>query len=351
MKRIFIGLLFVLVALSGCIINIKTKNGSDGGVFVTLDKGETWTQIALIYRVSDVVKTFNNVDLTAMAVDPLDNKALYIATHDNGMFYTYDSGVGWHQTLADKGRINAMTISPKESCIIYAAIANRVYKSIDCNRHWIYQLIESRADPNNQITSLAVDYYDTNIVYAGTSGKGLFRSDNGGFSWHAVKFFNDRIAKVLINPNNPSIMYVALESQGIYKTLDRGESWQMIFSDEDRKNYDTFLVYRDIILDPTVDDGLLYACQYGLFRSGDGGATWKNIKLLTPPNTSVIYSLAVNPLNGQEIYYGIDTVLYRSVDGGENWITRSLPTSRAAKFIFIDPKEPSKIFLGVKQTN
>jgi len=349
--KLLIVLLFAAVLLIGCKVTVKTKGGADGGVYVSLDKGDNWNQIVLIYRVSDLVKTFSNVDLTAFTMDPLDNKALYIATHDDGMFYTYDSGVGWHQTLEDKGRINSVAISPKESCIIYAAIANRVYKSTDCNRHWTYQLIESRADPNNQITSLVIDNFDTSVIYAGTSGKGLFRSDDGGFSLHVVKFFDDRIAKVLINPNNSQIIYVATESSGIFKTLDEGNNWQQLFSEEIKQSYDTLLVYRDIILDPTVEDGLLYACQYGLFRSIDGGLNWQNIKLLTPPSTTAIYSLAINPNNSQEIYYGIDTVLYRTVDGGLNWITRSLPTSRAAKFLIIDPKEPSRLYLGVKQIN
>lgn len=347
--KLFISLLLIVLILSGCVINVKTTSGDDGGVFVSNDKGDNWSQITLIYRVSDLVKTFSNVDLTDMIIDPLDNKALYIATHDQGIFYTYDGGVGWHQTMDRKGRINTLAISPKESCVIYAAISNRVYKSIDCSRHWNYQLIESRADPNNQITALAVDNYDTNIIYASTSGKGLFRSEDGGFSWHVVKFFDDRITKVLILPTNNNVIYVATQSKGIFKTADRGEIWYELFDEEMKEEYPNLLTYQNVILDPTVEDGLFYACQYGLFRTTNGGATWSNIELLTPPNTTTIYSLAISPQNSQEIYYGIDTVLYRSVDGGENWITRDLQTSRAAKFLLIDPEQPSRIYLGVKK--
>ncbi|MBU1130570.1 hypothetical protein KJ840_00335 [Patescibacteria group bacterium] len=349
--KLIISLLFITLVLSGCLINVKTTGGgfSDGGVFVSGNSGDDWQQISLIYRVSDVEKTFSNVDLTAMVMDPLDNKAIYIATHDQGLFYTYDAGAGWHQTLQDKGRINALAISPSESCIIYAAISNRVYKSVDCNRHWDYKLIESRADPDNQITSLAIDNYNTNVIYAGTSGKGLFRSDDGGYSWHVVKFFNDRVDKVLILPANNQVIYVVTASQGIFKTADQGESWLEVFDEAMKKEYGNLLTYRDLILDPTVEDGLFYACNYGLFRSADGGAAWKNIDLLTPPNTAVIYSLAINPQNGQEIYYGIDTLLYRSEDGGANWITRTLPTSRAAKYLIADPRQSARVYLGVKK--
>jgi len=104
-----------------------------------------------------------------------------------------------------------------------------------------------------------------------------------------------------------------------------------------------------LILDPTVSDGILYASQYGLLRSADGGNTFEEIPLLTPPSTTAIYSLAINPRNGQEMYYGIATALYRSIDGGQNWTTRALPSSRAARFLLIEPEEPARLYLGVKK--
>ena len=94
-------------------------------------------------------------------------------------------------------------------------------------------------------------------------------------------------------------------------------------------------------------DGLIYASQYGLLKSDDGGVNWRSINLLTPPGTAVIYGLAINPKNNKEIYYGIGTALYRTDDGGINWTPRSLPTSRGAFFIGINPENPKQIYLGV----
>lgn len=357
-------LLLLLLLVSACSVKVNNKPANDGGVYISPDKGENWAQISFIYQANGTIQSFNNVDLTDMVRDSLDSHAYYVATHANGLFYTYDRGVGWHQTLADKGRINAVAVDPKASCIIYAAVANRLYKSIDCNRHWNYQLVEatvesnqqknnklteSATDPNNQILSLAVDPYDSNIVYAGTSGKGLYRSDNGGLSWHSLYYFNDRVNKILILPSNSKVIYVVTPTAGIYKSTDQGVSWSSVFSDDLIKAYSGLLSYREVIFDPTENDGLLYACQYGLFRSQDGGLTWKNIKLLTQPNSSTIYSMAINPRDRQEIYYSTASILYRSVDGGVNWITRSLPSSRVAKYIFIDPEDTNRIFVGLKK--
>ena len=117
-------------------------------------------------------------------------------------------------------------------------------------------------------------------------------------------------------------------------------------NEEEKKN---LLTYRQVILDPTVDDGLLYASQYGLLRSNDGGLIWEELKLLTPPSTTAIYSLVINPKNDREIYYATAKALYRSEDGGKNWITKTLPTSRSGKFLVIDFDETNILYLGVKQ--
>ena len=349
MKKFYILLPGLLLFLSGCIINIKTANGNDGGVFKSPDLGKTWTQITKVYRVSDIEKTFNDIDVSVLVMDPSDNQAIYLGTESFGMYYTYDGGSGWHQTLAGIGSVNAVAVDPSSKCIIYTAIKNKIYKSTDCSRHWSDQLIESRDDPNNQITALAVDSFNSNIVYAGTSGTGLFQSQDGGYSWHVVNYFNSRLVKILINPNDTRIIYVATETDGIYKTTDRGENWQQLLTDQVKDKRDNLLVYRDFILDSTQADGLMYASQYGLLRSSVGGNNWQSIKLLTPPGTKIIYSLAINPKNEQEIIYSTNNTLYFSQDGGLNWVTRALPTTRAARFIILDPKSPQTIYFGAKK--
>lgn len=341
--------LTIIFVLSGCIVNIKTARGYDGGVFITEDFGDNWRQITSVYRVSEQAKNFSSEDLTAMVIDPTDPKAIYIGTSNNGMFYTYDGGIGWQRTLSGLGDINAIAISPKERCIIYAAIDNKVYKSTDCNRHWSYQFIETREDPKNTITTLAIDSFNPNTVYAGTSGNGLFISNDAGFSWRALRFFDGKIIKILINPNNSRIIYVASLNSGIFKTVDNGKIWKQVLSDSKLSGKSNALVYRELILDPTAEDGILYASQHGLLRSRNGGETFEDIKLLTPPSTTAIYSIAINPRNGEEIYYGIANAFYRTVDGGQNWITRKLPSDRAARFLYVDPLNGQNIYLGVKK--
>jgi len=348
-NKVFPLLLLLVFAVSGCTINIKTKTGLDGGVYKSVDNGDEWQQVSLLYRIGDVEKNFYNSNLTSMLIDETDNKAIYVGTEKDGLFYTYDGGIGWQQTLVNLGVINDIAINPKNHCIIYAAISNRVYKSSDCSRHWEYQLIETRDNPNDQINSLTIDSVDPNTIYVGTSGRGFFRSDDAGYSWRVVNFFNDSIVKILVNKKDDRIIYVATVRNGIFKSIDKGATWQDIFSKEQISAKKNILVYRKLIADPTVDDGLFYASQYGLTRSNDGGRSWEDLKLLTPPSTTYIYSLAINPKNGQDIYYGTNAAMYRSIDAGKNWITRKLPTTRAAKFLIMDFNYPNILYMGVKQ--
>ena len=348
-KKIFLLFCLLVLVFSGCTININSKSGIDGGVYKTINRGDDWLQQSVIYRVGDVAKNFNGTDISAMVIDPTDSQAVYVGTENEGMYYTYDDGNGWQQTLTNLGKINDIAINPKDRCIIYVAIGNRVYKSNDCNRHWEYQFIETRDDPNNTITSIALDNYNPNIVYVGTSGKGLLKSEDAGYSWRVIDFFKAPIAKVLVNPQDSRIIYVATYLNGLFKTSDKGVNWKEIFSKEQVDAKKNILVYRQLMLDPSVSDGLMYASQYGLMRSINGGNNWDDIKLLTPPSTTFIYSLAINPKNGRDIYYGTNSALYRSEDGGQNWITRKLPTTRSAKFLIINFDSPNTLYLGVKK--
>lgn len=341
----------LLLFLGGCLISIKTEQAVDGGVYKSPDQGDTWTPVSSVYQVGATTKSFASSDITAMVVDPTDRQAIYVGTSDGGLFYTYNGGEAWSQSLAKVGNINAIAVDPVDRCIIYAAIDNRVYKSTDCSRHWDYQLIETRDNPNNQITALAIDPYNPRIIYAGTSGSGLFVSEDSAYSWHVNRNFPGRIARILINPKNANIIYLATAGKGLFKSTDHGQTWRNIFEGKLEQNKNEVFSYREVILDPTVDDGLFYASSYGLMRSANGGETWQELKLLTPPKTTVIYSLAINPKNGNEIFYGTAEAFYRSSDNGLNWTTRKLPGSRAAKHLLIDPQNPKILFLGVKKVN
>jgi photosystem II stability/assembly factor-like uncharacterized protein len=90
-------------------------------------------------------------------------------------------------------------------------------------------------------------------------------------------------------------------------------------------------------------------CRYGLIRTTDGGKTWSKISLVTGPGQARIYSMAIDPANGDNLYYSTATVFYKSSNGGVNWSTKRLPTSRIGSAMMVSAKDPNVIYLGTLQ--
>ena len=91
---------------------------------------------------------------------------------------------------------------------------------------------------------------------------------------------------------------------------------------------------------------MYYANKYGLLKSVDNGATWEGLTLVTKPRSVKIYSLAVNPDDGNNVFYGTATTFYASTDGGASWSTRELPSTRFATALAVDPNAVGTVFLG-----
>jgi len=192
---------------------------------------------------------------------------------------------------------------------------------------------------------LAVNPRDGRVIFVGNSAGDLNVSSDGGTSWATVKRFDSEVKKILITPTDTKIIYVGTKSSGLWKSKDGGANWTDI--SEGFKQYSGSFEYRDLVLDLSLPETVLYASQFGILRTPDGGGKWDKIDLLTPPGSATIYSIAVNPKDGREIYYGTATTFYSTVDGGAKWKTRKLPSSRAATAMMVDPDAVSVLYLGV----
>lgn len=345
--------LFIIIPalfLTGCVIKFNTGTSSDSGFYKTEDKGKKWEQSVELLNTGEGRSFFKNAQATFLRVDPEDPKALYMGSLEKGLFYTFNKAKGWQRTLTGKGVVYDLAIDPKNKCTLYTAVGNRVYKSDDCARNWYDIHLEGL--PEQSIRAVAVDHYNNNKVYIGTSGGGIFKSFDFGGSWESIKRFKSSIKKIIINPKNTGKVYVATNSNGIFKSNDEGINWHSIsnnIKDKDGKKYKNVDSYRDIEFDYTENDAIIYANKYGLFYSNNGGNAWDYIKLLTPPSSVNIYAVAINPNNNQEIYYATATAFYKTSDGGKEWTTESLPTSKVPIDILVDSDNNNNIFMTVRK--
>lgn len=340
-------LFFLVFTLTGCgFIKFKTGGGSehDGGVFVSINKGDNWKQMVGVPTLGDKSKSIEYTNASVLVMDPSDHNAVYYGTQDNGLFYSYNVSDGWNSVdkLPQK-KVDAIAVDPGAKCIIYASIENKIHKTTDCNRTWAGVYFDDQA--KTRINTLAIDYYDNSRVYAGTSRGEILVSEDRGRSWRTLRRFDSSVEEVNINPFDSRELFLATENSGLFRSSDQGESWTSL--KVNMEEFDDRVEYRDLLVSQAQKGLLFWASDYGLLKSVDNGDNWERIELITPEKETTINSIAVNPLNSDEIYYVTNTTFYGSVDGGDNWSVQELPSSRSGSALLIDFENPNIIYLGV----
>lgn len=350
-RQIVLGLA-VTTMLTGCSISVNSGGSKQagspdaGGVFRSTNRGDSWSVASNIPTATGRPSSISTLNNNALAIDPSDHRALYFASSDSGLAYTYDGAQNW-QIATSLGRIgiSAVAVDYRDKCTIFAATANRLMRSTDCNRTWTQVYYDN--DPKVAITSLLVDHHNNKFVYLGTSRGDVLRSGDNGDSWQTVNRFDDPIRKIVMSPRDSRIMFAATQKSGLFRTIDGGANWENI-----NKSLDEFKIgnqFSDLVISSEDQPVTYLATNYGLFKSINSGETWTQISLLTPDDKTIINVLAINPKNSQEIYYATDTTFYRSIDGGVNWSTKKLPTSRAGWSIIVDPEQPEVVYLTAKK--
>src|SRR5580658_6251282 len=210
------------------------------------------------------------------------------------------------------------------------------------------------ANPGGRIDDFAVVESNTNIVYAGSAGGGVFKSVDSGISWTPV--FDEQpvstIGDVTVSQSEPDVVWVGTGEgnnrqssswgNGVYKSSDGGATWTHMGLK------DTHHIPR-IVIHPTNANIVYVAAQghlwgpneeRGVFKTADGGKTWSKV-LSINPDTGV-NDLAMDPNNPDTLYaaayqrrrtaFGMNgggpgSAIYRTTDGGANWkkLTTGLP--------------------------
>ncbi len=351
------------LSLSGCSLSFNTqdKAGSDfGGVFVTANKGDVWRQMSLMPTVTGSPDNIGHLDVSNLVVDPSDPAAVYMTTLNDGLYYTYNVTKGWHHAdTLPRATINDVAVNAKNKCNIFAAIGNKLYKSVDCSRNWSEVYFDN--NPSVQVMAVAVDHYDGNSVYIGTSRGEVIKSLDGGATWRTIQRLNDGVRRIAVHPTDSRIVFVASVKNGLYRfnsneavNLDQLSEYQNKFDgtnwmdlNAELKEFNMGFNFKS--LEFSSDNNMFLASDKVLLKSTDSGASWAKIKLITPEKETAINALAVNPKNANEIYYVTDTTFYRSVDGGNTWTTKQLPTTRGGNALLVDPENTDVIYLGIKK--
>jgi len=359
--RLALVLPVLALVLAGCSISTSTTPGesaADASIFLSEDGGATWRMMVGVPTLDARPQAITDLNVNALAMDPQDNLAVYLASFDYGLFYTYNIANGWNRVAGlPAATVSDVKVDAKNKCIIYAAIGNRLYRSVDCSRSWAQVYFDNNAGV--AVTTIAVDHYNTRNLYIGTSRGDIIKSIDSGASWRTIQRLEQGVAKLAISPLDSRRLFVATVKNSIYSFSSNTDTNPANSDDlqknflvadwtdlaDSLENYELGPNFKDIIISPK--EGLVYlATEKLILRSADNGATWENLKLLPPEKDAVIAALAVNPQNADDIYYVTKTAFFHSQDGGATWSTKNLPTKRAGRSLLLDFKNPKNIYLG-----
>jgi photosystem II stability/assembly factor-like uncharacterized protein len=281
------------------------------------------------------------------------------------------------------GRTVAITGIPGKQNVFYMAPNNGgVWKTTDYGHTW-NPIFDDQ--PTGSVGALAVAPSNPEIIYVGSGeglrrpdlsvGDGIYKSTDGGRVWKHLGLRDAlQIAAILIDPKDPNRLFVAAvghpygpnAERGIYRSLDGGESWEKVLS----KNDDVGAV--DLAFDPQNAQtiyGVLWASRRppwttgnsygaagaGLYKSEDGGKTWRELTKGLPSGRDLgRIGLAIAPSDPKRMYAMVQSGsaggVYRSDDAGESW-TRVNSEERVCgrgddfAFIRVHPNEPDTVLV------
>jgi photosystem II stability/assembly factor-like uncharacterized protein len=323
---------------------------------------------------------------------PDQPNVFYVGQVDGGVWKSTDYGRTWNPIFdsQETQSIGAIAVAPSDTNVVYVAsgeglhrpdlsVGDGIYRSADAGKTWTHLGLRD----GQQIPAIAVDPKNANRIFAAVLGhpygpnpeRGIFRSEDGGKTWDKVLYKDENTggSDVVIDPKNPEVIYASLWDErlgpwedenayattngGLFKSTDGGSTWKQLTN-----GLPNDLVQINVAIaasDPqrlyatlaTKEEGSGYATDQGLgvYRSDDGGMNWRKITEDPRPAMKIgggdLPVPAVDPQN-PDVVYSTSIVTCRSEDGGKTWISlRGAPGGDDYQNMWINPRDPKIILL------
>ena len=348
--------------------NLFYFGATGGGVWETKDGGRTWKNLS---------DGFFGGSIGSIVVSESDSNVIYVGGGETtvrgnvssgyGIWKTEDAGKTWKHAGLEKSRhIPRIVVHPKDYNVVYAAVLGNiykptndrgVYKSSDGGLTWDKILF---ANENAGAVDLIMDPNNPRILYASTwnvrrtpyslssggEGSALWKSTDSGASWKEISnnkgFPSDTlgIIGVTVSPANSDRVWAIVENKekgGVYRSEDGGETWKQINSE--RKLRQRAWYYTRIYAD-SEDEDVVYVLNVRYHKSKDGGKTYETYN--APHGDH--HDLWIAPENSKRMIMGDDGGAQVTFDGGETWSTyHNQPTAQFYR-VTTDNSFPYRIY-------
>ena len=348
--------------------NLFYFGSTGGGIWKTTDGGRTWNNIS---------DGFFGGSIGSISVSETDKNVIYAGGGEKtvrgnvssgyGVWKSVDAGKSWQASGLELSRhISRIAIHPKDPNIVYAAVMGDiykptnergVYKSVDGGKSWKNILfanqyagaVDFKLDPNNPRIMYASTWRVQRTPYSlssGGDGSALWKSKDSGESWTEISknkgFPSDTlgIIGVTVSPKNAEKVWAMVENKekgGLYRSDDGGETWKRI--NEERKLRQRAWYYTRLYAD-TEDENGVYVLNVRYHKSSDGGKTFTTHN--APHGDH--HDLWIDPQNAKRMIIGDDGGAQVTYDGGDTWTTyHNQPTSQFYR-VTTDNSFPFRIY-------
>jgi photosystem II stability/assembly factor-like uncharacterized protein len=248
------------------------------------------------------------------------------------------------------GRVNAFAVDPTDRKKYYVAVASGgVWKTVNGGTTFTpvfdgegsYSIGAIALDPKNPST-VWVGTGESNAQRSVAYGDGVYRSDDGGKSWRNVGLkTSEHIGRIAIDPRDSNIVFVAAQGplwspggeRGLYRTTDGGKTWKAVIPGTENTGA------TDVVIDPNNPD-IMFAATWqrrrhfytligggpesAVYRSVDGGVTWTRVRSGLPSGDLGRIGLAISPADSNVVYATVEAAgttggIFRSSDRGATW--------------------------------
>ncbi len=317
--------------------------------------------------------------VVGFAVHPQNRAHYYVAVASGGVWKTENAGITWSPIFNNEGSysIGTVVLDPKNPNIVWVGTGENnsqrsvgygdgIYRSEDGGKSWKNVGLKS----SEHIGKIVIDPRDSNIVYVAAQGplwgpggdRGLYKTTDGGKTWKRVLYISENtgVTDVVLDPRRPDVLIAASYQRrrhvwtlidggpecALHKSTDGGATWTKLKSGLPTQEMGRI----GLAMAPTNPD-IIYAIiesidkKGGIFRSDDGGATWKRRNEFDQ-QAQYYGHLVVDPANAERIYV-MSVFMQVSDDGGKTLHKLGEKFKHVDNHeIWIDPRNPSYYLVG-----